>query len=214
MSLRNGVLSSRTMAVWSLAAVFLLGTGSLSLQAQEYTPLPGLRVSNGRVQYLFFSVGQCINLSNSTINGVVYTTHTSKWQRREGATWVDVPGTERDGVCAYSTTTPGEYRLVGEISIGGERGFYSSENTFTIEGMALPPVTEGPTYYFPRLAVGGGWQTTITYINYSSEEVRCTTDFLADDGTPLMVSFADRGTVDNRPTFCRPEGPFTRRPTS
>ncbi len=205
MSLRNGVLSSRTMAVWSLAAVFLLGTGSLSLQAQEYTPLPGLRVSDGRVHYLFFSAGGCINL-NSIINGVLYTTHTSKWQRREGATWVDVPGTERDGVCAYSTTSPGEYRLVAEISIGGERGFYSSENTFTIEGMTPPPVTGGPTYYFPQLAVGGVWQTTITYINYSSEEVTCQTEFLADDGTPLMVSFADRGTVPSRTDVLQPGG--------
>ena len=142
MSLRNGVLPSPTIAVWSFAAVLLLAAGSLPLQAQEYTPLPGLRVSDGRIQYGFFSAGGCINLSNTNINGVLYTTHTSKWQRRDGATWVDVPGTERDGVCAYSTTTPGEYRLVAEISIGGQRGFYSSENTFTIEGMA-PPAGDG-----------------------------------------------------------------------
>ena len=29
------------------------------------------------------------------------------------------------------------------------------------------------TYYFPHLAVGASWQTTITYINYSSQEVSC-----------------------------------------
>ena len=206
MSLRNGVLPSRTMAVWSFAAVLLLAAGSLPLQAQEYTPLPGLRVSDGSVQYLFFSAGQCINLSNSSINGVVYTTHTSKWQRKDGATWVDVPGTERDGVCAYSTTNPGEYRLVAEISIGGQRGFYSSENTFTIEGMTPPPVTGGPTYYFPHLAVGQKWQTTIIYINYSSQEVTCTTDFLSDQGSPLMVSFADKGTVVSRTDVLYPGG--------
>ena len=106
-------------------------------QAQDYTPLEGLRVSNGLVQYSFFQAGGsgCINLSNTNINGVVYTIHTSKWQRRAGATWVDVPGTERDGaVCAYSTTSAGEYRLVAEITIDGERGHYSSENTFTVEG--------------------------------------------------------------------------------
>ena len=207
MSLRNGVLPSPTMAVWSLAAVLLLAAGSLPLQAQEYTPLPGLRVSDGRVQFLFASAGQCINL-NSNINGVVYTTHTSKWQRREGATWVDVPGTERDGVCAYSTTIPGEYRLVAEISIGGQRGFYSSENTLIVDarGMTPPPVTGGPTYYFPHLAVGASWQTTITYINYSSEEVTCQTDFLSDDGSPLMVSFADKGTVDSRTDVLDPGG--------
>ena len=32
------------------------------------------------------------------------------------------------------------------------------------------------TYYFPHLAVGASWQTTITYINYSREEVTCQTD--------------------------------------
>ena len=179
-------------------------------QAQEYTPLPGLRVSDGRVQFLFFQAGGCINL-NSTINGVVYTTHTSKWQRKDGATWVDVPGTERAGLCAYSPTSPGEYRLVAEISIGGQRGFYSSENTLIVEGMppeemVPPPVTGGPTYYFPHLAVGAGWQTTITYINYSPQEVICTTEFLSDQGSPLMVSFADRGTVPSRTDVLAPGG--------
>ena len=212
MSLRNGVLPSPTMAVWSFAAVLLLAAGSLPLQAQEYTPLPGLRVSNGLIQYSFFQAGGCINLSNTTINGVVYTVHTSKWQRRETVQpgWTS-QDTEHDGVCAYSTTTPGEYRLVAEISIGGQRGFYSSENTFTIEGMTPeemmpPPVTGGPTYYFPHLAVGASWQTTITYINYSSQEVTCQTDFLSDDGSPLMVSFADKGTVPSRTDVLLPRG--------
>ena len=207
MSLWNGVLSFRTMVVWSLAVVFLLGTGSLSVQAQDYPPLPGLRVSNGLIQYSFFQAGGCINLSNSIINGVAYTTHTSKWQRLEGSTWVDVPGTERDGVCAYSTTIPGEYRLIAEISIGGERGFYSSENTFTVEAMTPPPpVTGDHTYYFPHLAVGAGWQSTITYINYSSEQVSCRTEFLSDDGAPLMVSFAGLGTVTSRTDDLPPGG--------
>ena len=75
-SLRDGVLPSATIAVWSLAAVLLLAAVSPPLQAQDYTPLKGLRVSHGRVQFLFASAGQCINLSNSSINGVVYTTLT------------------------------------------------------------------------------------------------------------------------------------------
>ena len=54
------------------------------------------------------------------------------------------------------------------------------------------------TYYFPHLAAGAGWQTTITYINYSSQQVSCTTEFLSDHGSPLLVSFADRGTVISR----------------
>ena len=62
------------------------------------------------------------------------------------------------------------------------------------------------TYYFPHLAVGQKWQTTITYINYSSQEVRCTTEFLSDQGTPLMVSFADKGTVPSRTDVLLPGG--------
>ena len=214
MSLRNGVLPSPTMAVWSLAAVLLLAVGNLPLQAQEYTPLAGLRVSSGSIQYLFFSAGNCINLSNTTFNGVVYTVHTSKWQRRNGSTWVDVQDTEREGqICAFSPSPPipGEYRLVAEISIGGQRGFYSSEDTFTIEGVSPeeitpPPVTGDQTYYFPHLAVGASWQTTITYINYSPEEVTCQTDFISDHGSPLMVSFAALGTVVSRTDVLPPGG--------
>ena len=70
------------------------------------------------------------------------------------------------------------------------------------------------TYYFPHLAVGASWQTTITYINYSPEEVTCQTDFLSDQGTPLLVSFAGLGMVASRTDVLQPGGPFTRRPTS
>ena len=62
------------------------------------------------------------------------------------------------------------------------------------------------TYYFPQLAVGASWQTTITYINYSPEEVTCQTDFLSDHGSPLMVSFAGLGTVDSRTDVLPPGG--------
>ena len=108
------------------------GTGT---QPDDYTPLEGLRVSAGRVQYGFFSAGGCIRLSNTTINGVTYTVHSSKWQRRDdaGSSWEDVPGTEQQGgLCAYNPTNAGEYRMVGEVSINGVRGRYSSENTIVV----------------------------------------------------------------------------------
>ena len=69
------------------------------------------------------------------------------------------------------------------------------------------------TYYFPHLAVGASWQTTITYINYSPQEVTCQTDFISDQGSPLMVSFAGREWISAGPTLCRQGDPFTRRPT-
>ena len=76
--------------------------------------------------------------------------------------------------------------------------FDSDTVTVTVEQGTSPPVMEEQIYYFPHLAVGAGWQTTITYINYSSEEVSCQTEFLSDQGTPLLVSFSDRGTVPSR----------------
>ena len=69
-----------------------------------------------------------------------------------------------------------------------------------------PMQTEDQIYYFPHLAVGASWQTTITYINFSSQEVTCQTDFLSDHGTPLMVSFAGLGTVDSRTDVLPPGG--------
>ena len=54
--------------------------------------------------------------------------------------------------------------------------------------------------------MGASWQTTITYINYSREEVTCRTDFLSDNGSPLMVSFAGLGTVVSRTDVLPPGG--------
>ena len=71
---------------------------------------------------------------------------------------------------------------------------------------AVQAESGGPTYYFPHLAVGASWQTTITYINYSAEEVSCRTDFLSDQGTPLMVSFPGRGPVAGRSDVLPPGG--------
>ena len=65
---------------------------------------------------------------------------------------------------------------------------------------------EGPTYYFPHLAVGASWQTTITYINYSSQEVTCRTEFTSDHGSPLLVSFPGRGVMNNRTDVLPPGG--------
>ncbi len=90
-------------------------------------------VQSGRVRFLFFSAGECISLSG-TINGVTYTSHTSRWQRRTNADspWMDVPGTAKEGsICSYTPDSPGEYRSVAEISIDGVRGRYTANNTLT-----------------------------------------------------------------------------------
>ncbi len=77
---------------------------------------------------------------------------------------------------------------------------------------SLPPgepdaSKQGPTtYYFPHLAVGASWQTTLTYINYSLQKVTCETEFISDHGGPLLVSFPGRGMVDSRVDILPPGG--------
>ncbi|MCY4587097.1 MAG: hypothetical protein OXB98_13765, partial [Bryobacterales bacterium] len=70
----------------------------------------------------------------------------------------------------------------------------------------VAPPPGGRIYYFPHLAVGAGWQTTLTYINYSADEVSCRTDFLSDQGTPLMVSFPSLGPDVRRSDMLPPGG--------
>ena len=84
--------------------------------------------------------------------------------------------------------------------------FDSDTVTVTVDPEAEPPPPEDRIYYFQHLAVGASWQTTITYINYSREEVTCQIDFISDHGTPLMVSFAELGTVDSRTDVLPPGG--------
>ncbi len=112
-------------------------SGETAPAADEYTPLANWTVSSGRVQFFFASSGQCVNFSNTTLNGVTYTIHSSKWQRRADASsaWTEIPNTSRNGsVCAYSppATEAGQYRGVAEISIGGVRGKYSTNNVLTV----------------------------------------------------------------------------------
>ena len=92
-----------------------------------------------------------------------------------------------------------------------KRILWSFTAVLLLIAIRLPLQTQDDTppdriYYFPHLAVGAGWQTTLTYINHSSEEVSCQTDFLSDQGSPLMVSFAGRGMVDSRTDFLPPGG--------
>ena len=101
----------------------------------------------------------------------------------------------------FSSQTMGTFAAAVFIFVACEGSFELVESR-TVQ----PPQTEEQTYYFPHLAVGAGWQTTITYINYSSEEVSCQTDFLSDQGSPLMVSFAGLGTVDSRTDVLPPGG--------
>ena len=119
----------------SAALAIAVDVESPATPVDPYTPLAGLQVSPGKVHFLFMTAGQCIFMQGGSISGVTYTIHNSKWQKRSdpSAPWTDVAGTEKEGgLCSYSPTSPGEYRLVGEITIDGSRGMYRSENTIIV----------------------------------------------------------------------------------
>jgi hypothetical protein len=64
----------------------------------------------------------------------------------------------------------------------------------------VPP---SQSYYFPQLAFSGGYQTTLTYVNYSPQTVTCLTNFYADSGSPLLMPFSE-GTISSRTDTLQP----------
>ena len=83
---------------------------------------------------------------------------------------------------------------------------------------SLPPgeldaaVQGTPTYYFPHLAVGGEWQTTLTYVNVSAQTVTCDTNFFKstrlrpDTGIPLLIPFEGDPAAPTRNDVLLPSG--------
>ena len=77
---------------------------------------------------------------------------------------------------------------------------------------SLPPgdlpsvaLTGTQSYYFSDLAFAGGYQTTLTYINYGTQSVTCTTNFFADSGALLSIPFT-QGTISTRTDILPPGG--------
>ena len=67
--------------------------------------------------------------------------------------------------------------------------------------LSSPPTAS--SYYFSQIAVGQGFQTTLTYVNYSPQSVTCVTNFYSDSGSPLSIPFSE-GTVSTRTDILQP----------
>ena len=119
---------------------------TLTVDDSEFTPLPGLLIGDNTIEIsTLASGGGCTppvaNQEHAT--GYQFTVHSSKWQtRRESAApWSDVVDTEvaTGQLCTYTSQTPGEYRLVMDITIvfaqdqAPIRGRYRADNTFIVE---------------------------------------------------------------------------------
>ena len=91
------------------------------------------------------------------------------------------PSGALDGVTFADPTTSTVAAVVGDAA--------QPTGTVSTAGFVLGLDTATSTYYFPQLAFAGGWQTTLTYVNYSPNGVSCDTAFYTDAGAPLLVPF-------------------------
>lgn len=112
----------------------------------EYVPWTGVRVAPGIVTFTIPVLGPvqltgCASallgggLNDLSIFGFNITVHYSVWQRSDdmGSTWTDIEDTRvMYDACVYDPEVAGEYRLVGDVTLDGERDFHASENTFVV----------------------------------------------------------------------------------
>lgn len=100
----------------------------------------------------------------------------------------------------------GSGSVFGTINIAtGQISPHSSVSGGPGSIIALAPLSSSSNYYFSQLAVGGGYQTTLTYFNYSPQTVTCVTNFYSDQGTPLAIPFT-QGTISTRTDVLAPGG--------
>ncbi|MCY4399019.1 MAG: Ig-like domain-containing protein [Gemmatimonadetes bacterium] len=140
-----------------------------------YTPLPGIKVDNNKIDLgdgFLTLTGTCTPPIRNTPfpSGLIVTINSSQWHTRSDSSsdWVDVPDTEvtTGQLCTYATRTPGEYRLVLDVTTVIDphlpvlRGAFRAENTFIVEESTgenrAPTLNEDVPPAFDRLSVGGG----------------------------------------------------------
>jgi hypothetical protein len=83
---------------------------------------------------------------------------------------------------------------------GSGSGPPTTYSTFSLQGTAA---AVSQPYYFSDLVFGGGYQTTLTYVNYSPQTVTCVTNFYFDTGAPMLVPFGS-GTASTRTDVLQP----------
>jgi hypothetical protein len=97
----------------------------------------------------------------------------------------------------YTVSLPAGSTVV--FSVGGGPYYGYTGLSVAISGPLVPQVP----YYFSHVAVGGGFQTTLTYVNYSPQPITCVTNFYSDIGSALSVPFTG-GAVSSRTDTLQP----------
>ncbi len=175
----TGTASGLLSGTYSLATTYV-GTGT--------SPLQGVEQSAGSDLYSFSSIPSTttITLTLVSSSGTLAVPIFTGGQFVTGATFNFFygAGTAQCTGPAVSSCAVGPVGLVNGAVITGQSTGSAS-------------FIQGDSYYISQLAVSGGWQSTLTFVNYSPQQVICTTNFYSDSGSPLFVPFS-QGIISTR----------------
>lgn len=171
----------------------LTGTGTGSINSFSLT-------GNGT----FTPYGQTsISVTGGSQGGAFGVTFTVTFADQSTWTATSTPKISANVISGTATITSGTGNFAGAT------GSFTYSTTITAKtgnGLSFTCTgsgTVGLQYYFSDLASGGGWQTTLTYINYSTQAITCTTTFYSDFGGALPVPFS-QGTISSRTDVLQP----------
>jgi hypothetical protein len=182
----TGTASGLTSGTYSLVTTYV-GTGT--------TPLQGVQQSAGSNLFSFSAIPSTttMTLTLVTSSGTVAVPIFTGGQFVPGATFgfVYSPG----AICSGPPVSSCSVGPVGLVSGAVISGLVTGSASFIL----------GNSYYLSQLAFGGGWQSTLTYVNYSPQQVTCTTNFYSDSGSPLSIPLS-QGTISTRTDTLPPGG--------
>lgn len=177
----TGTATGFTSGTYSLATTYV-GTGS--------SPFEGTQQSAGSNYFTYSSIPGSATMT-LTLNGTTVIPIEANSHFATGASiYFQYDGTPVCSGTPVSPCTPSQVSLTAGAAITG-----------TVTGSATFNI--GNTYYFSQLAFANGYQTVLTYVNYSPQTITCVTNFYSDAGTPLSIPFA-QGTISTRTDVLAP----------
>jgi len=156
------------------------------------TPVQGTQQSAGSNFFTFSSIpgSATMTLTLVSSSGTLVVPMEANSQFAPGATFSLLYSTATCSGTAVSNCSAGPVSLTPGAVISGP-----------VTGSAT--FNQGNTYYFSQLAFAGGYQTILTYVNYSLQTVTCVTNFYSDAGAPLSIPFS-QGTISSRTDILPP----------
>ena len=174
-----------TSGTFSLVTVYV-GTGS--------TPLEGVQKSAGLDAFAFSSIPSTttmtLTLTSSSQTLVVPLFAGGQFVPGTAFSFAGIAGAQ---ACSGPSVPSCTVAQVGQVAGASITGPVTGSASF------------GNDYYLSHLAFAGGWQSTLTFVNYSPQQVTCTTSFYSDTGSQLSVPFG-QGTISTRTETIPPGG--------